>query len=96
MARPSVPPLVCLFVAMRCSLLVPSRASAQRRPAGADYVIHNFNFADGETLPELRIHYVALGQRRRDAKGVVRNAVMVLHGTTGSGASFLSRTRGPR
>jgi homoserine O-acetyltransferase len=33
-----------------------------------------------------------LGQARRDAKGVVRNAIMVLHGTTGSGASFLSRT----
>jgi homoserine O-acetyltransferase len=45
-------------------------------------------------LPELRIHYIAMGHPRRDAKGVVRNAVMVLHGTTGSGSGFTSRTFG--
>jgi homoserine O-acetyltransferase len=64
---------------------------AQARP-GADYTIRNFKFATGETLAELRIHYVTLGQPRRDAGGVVRNAVMVLHGTGGSGGGFLSRT----
>ena len=64
---------------------------AQTPQSGADYVIHNFRFADGESLPELRIHYIALGAPRKDANGVARNAVIVLHGTTGSGTGFLSR-----
>jgi homoserine O-acetyltransferase len=63
-------------------------------PSGNDYVIRNFKFESGQTLPELRIHYIALGKPRRDAAGVVRNAVIVLHGTTGSGAGFTSRTFG--
>lgn len=71
------------------SIAVP--ASAQRTPAGNDYIIHNFKFQSGETLPELRLHYIALGKPRRDADGVVRNAVIVNHGTGGSGAGFMSR-----
>ena len=54
------------------------------------FVIHSFRFASGEVLPELRLHYRTLGQPRRDAAGRVRNAVLVLHGTGGSGAQFLS------
>jgi homoserine O-acetyltransferase len=63
-------------------------------PSGNDYVIRNFKFESGETVPELRIHYIALGKPRRDASGLVRNAVIVLHGTTGSGTGFTSRTFG--
>ena len=70
---------------------VVAAAGAQTRASGADVVLKDFHFADGESLPELRIHYIALGKPRRDPNGVVRNAVMVLHGTTGSGAGFLSR-----
>jgi homoserine O-acetyltransferase len=66
-------------------------AGAQTRRAGSDFVLKTFRFADGESLPQLRIHYIALGAPRKDANGVVRNAVMILHGTTGSGAGFLSR-----
>jgi homoserine O-acetyltransferase/O-succinyltransferase len=55
-----------------------------------DYVVRDFRFADGETLPELRLHYRTLGEPRRDAQGRVVNAVMVLHGTGGTGAQFLS------
>ena len=73
-------------------LIVVARvATAQTSRVGADYIIHNFKFADAESLPELRIHYIALGAPRRDASGIVRNAVIVLHGTTGSGTGFLSR-----
>src|SRR5437899_12673298 len=54
------------------------------------FVIHNLRFARGEVLAELRLHYRTLGQPRRDAAGRVRNAVLVLHGTGGSGAQFLS------
>lgn len=72
-------------------VLIAGAAHAQRpaRPQGADAVLPNFRFASGESLPELRIHYIALGAPRRDAAGVVRNAVLILHGTTGSGGGFL-------
>lgn len=70
--------------------LAASSATAQT-PAGADYVIHDFRFETGETLPELRLHYIALGKPRADARGVTRNAVVINHGTGGSGAGFLSR-----
>jgi homoserine O-acetyltransferase len=51
--------------------------------------LKDFRFASGETLPALRVHYRAFGKPERDAKGTVRNAVLVLHGTTGSGAQFV-------
>jgi homoserine O-acetyltransferase len=56
----------------------------------ADFVIRDFRFNSGETLPELRMHYRTLGTPQRDASGRVRNAVIVLHGTSGTGAQFLS------
>jgi homoserine O-acetyltransferase len=74
--------------------VMANAAPAQASRAGAEFVIHDFKFADGESLPELRIHYITLGSPRRDAIGLVRNAVIVLHGTTGSGAGFLSRNFG--
>ncbi|HEX4265027.1 MAG TPA: alpha/beta fold hydrolase [Verrucomicrobiae bacterium] len=58
-------------------------------PTGADWVAHDFHFNSGETLPELKIHYVTLGSPRRDANGIVRNAVLILHGTTGSSGQFI-------
>ena len=73
------------------ALVAATRLSAQA-PSGADYVAKNFKFETGETLPEVRLHYIALGKPRRDATGVVRNAVLILHGTGGSGSGFMSRT----
>ncbi len=79
-------------------LAIASRSNAQPRPfptpAEADFVARNFAFASGETLPELKLHYRTLGTPRRDAAGVVRNAVLILHGTGGTGAGFLSATFG--
>ena len=54
-----------------------------------DYIINNFAFAGGETIRELRLHYRTLGSPRRSASGRVSNTVLILHGTTGSGAQFL-------
>ena len=59
------------------------------QPAQADFTIRDFRFTSGESLPELRIHYRTLGTPRRDARGTVTNAVLILHGTTGSGAQFI-------
>ena len=54
-----------------------------------DFVIHNFHFHDGETMQDLRLHYTTLGTPVRDAKGTVTNAVLIMHGTGGTGHQFL-------
>ena len=55
----------------------------------SDFVVKNFMFRSGESLPELRLHYTTLGKPARDAQGRVTNAVLILHGTGGSGHQFL-------
>ncbi|MBS0255041.1 MAG: alpha/beta fold hydrolase [Proteobacteria bacterium] len=54
-----------------------------------DVVLKDFAFGDGEKLAEVKIHVATLGTPHRDAKGRIDNAVMVLHGTGGSGRTFL-------
>jgi homoserine O-acetyltransferase/O-succinyltransferase len=78
-------------------LATTTLASAQQPPANypnqteGDFKIKNFPFRSGEiTLPELNIHYITLGQPIKDNKGQVTNAVLIMHGTTGSGTNFLS------
>jgi homoserine O-acetyltransferase/O-succinyltransferase len=58
-------------------------------PADGDYTIRDFKFSSGETLPELRIHYRTLGKAEKDGQGKTTNAVLIMHGTTGSGAQFI-------
>src|SRR5579864_7459479 len=59
-------------------------------PAEGDYIAHDFHFKSGETLPELRLHYTTFGKPEHDAAGRVTNAVLILHGTGGSGRQFLA------
>ena len=56
-----------------------------------DFLVKDFKFNSGETLPELRIHYRTLGTPKRDAQGIVRNAVLIMHGTGGTGGQFMGR-----
>jgi homoserine O-acetyltransferase len=78
------------------SFVAPSAfaQSAVAQGTEGDFEMRDFRFTDGSTLPVLRIHYTTLGRPRKDAAGVVRNAVLILHGTTGSGRGFLSRNFG--
>jgi homoserine O-acetyltransferase len=57
-------------------------------PVPGDFTIKDFTFTSGEKLPELRIHYMTLGTAKRDTAGRVSNAVLIMHGTTGSGQQF--------
>jgi homoserine O-acetyltransferase len=59
-------------------------------PAEGDYVIPDFHFSSGEALRGLRMHYATFGTPVRDAKGKVTNAVLLLHGTSGTGEQFLA------
>jgi homoserine O-acetyltransferase len=80
---------IALAAAFFLSATQSPRAADYPEPVPGDYVIRDFRFASGETLPEVRIHYRTLGKPRRDGRGIVRNAVLILHGTTGSGEQFL-------
>ena len=83
------------FIYAGILLLLLSGASSlaqQAEPPAAtegDHVARDFHFRSGETLAELRLHYRTLGQPARDGQGRVTNAVLILHGTGGSGRQFL-------
>jgi homoserine O-acetyltransferase len=76
-----------LWFALSLAAALPSPA----RAAESDFIARDFRFVSGETLPELRLHVLTLGTLRRDAQGHATNAVLVLHGTGGSGRQFLAR-----
>ncbi len=82
------PPTLFVFISLLISLGV-LRAADYPQPIEGDVVLRDFKFASGESLPGLNMHYRILGKPQRDAAGVVRNAVLILHGTTGSGAQFV-------
>ena len=55
----------------------------------SDFIIRDFRFASGETLPELRQHHITLGTPKADAGGHVANAVLLIHNTTGTAKTWL-------
>src|SRR5947209_11102966 len=81
--------LMAAFVILM-PLLNPCFAQQKFAPTEADYAAHNFHFKSGETLPDLHLHYTTLGKPQRDGAGKVTNAVLILHGTGGSGHQFLA------
>jgi homoserine O-acetyltransferase len=76
-----------LWAALLACLLVPALVAQQKTES--DFIIRDFHFRSGELLPDLKIHYVTLGNPLRDATGHVSNAVLLLHGTGGSLDGFL-------
>jgi homoserine O-acetyltransferase/O-succinyltransferase len=88
-----VPMSRCLAILLLLSIACAGTSGAQSlRPAHGDFVIKNFRFMSGEVLPTLRLHYRTLGKPIRDAKGQVRNAVLIMHGTGGTGSQFETPT----
>jgi homoserine acetyltransferase len=80
--------LLCIFLsavfllAPLCQAQLEQPTTGKVTPQDGDYVLRDFHFKSGETLPELRMHYLTLGKPARDASGRVTNAVLILHGTT--------------
>src|SRR5438270_5085515 len=83
--------LITLIASILIIASLPARAAEYPPPTEADYVIPEFHFRSGQSLANLKIHYRTLGTPRRDDAGVVRNAVLIMHGTTGSGKQFLRK-----
>ena len=69
--------------AFLAAALAASAAAGAPAAREGDFVIHDFRFHTGETLPELKQHYVTLGDPKNPA-------VLVLHGTGGNGAGLLN------
>ena len=91
------------FITLAAILSLPLAAAAQTMSAPSrsatpsirwpikeqTYVIKNFRFGTGETLPELTLHYLTLGQPHRNSAGRVDNAILLLHGTGGNRYTLL-------
>lgn len=79
-------------------LVFALNASAQTatfpKPVEHDFIAKDWTFNDGEKLAEVKIHYRTVGEPKKDPDGVVRNGVLILHGTGGSGAGFLGASYG--
>jgi len=87
-----------IFALVFTALAVTASAQPASFPAPVegDFIARDFVFGSGERLPEVRIHYRTVGTPRKDGDGVVRNGVLILHGTGGSGGGFLGATYGGR
>jgi homoserine O-acetyltransferase len=83
---------LCVLLSLVASTALGQTSWPNQREA--DYVIRNFRFASGETLAELRIHYVTLGTPRRNSAGNIVNGVLLLHGTGGNSSSWFQATLG--
>jgi homoserine O-acetyltransferase len=78
-----------VFLVCACASLVVRAADFPQAKPG-DYVVRDFQFKSGERLQEVKLHYYTLGTPQKDSSGKVRNAVLILHGTGGSGKQFQS------
>ena len=76
--------------ALSVCLAAMAQDALKYHAAEGDFIAHNFKFRSGEQLADLRLHYRTLGQPSRDANGHITNAVLLLHGTGGSGQQFLA------
>ena len=81
-----------ILVSLLVFLAAPLGAADYPAPTEGDYAVSDFRFTTGEGLSHLKLHYTTLGTPVKNAAGVVTNAVLIMHGTGGSGSSFLSPT----
>jgi homoserine O-acetyltransferase len=79
-----------ILTALLCGGVAQAQPASQWPTKPGDFTLRDFHFRSGETLPELHLHYMTLGEPRKDASGHVTNAVLILHGTGGTGGQFLS------
>ncbi len=79
-----------LIAAILIGIADLSAQPAYPAPVEGDFIVKDFKFESGESLPELKIHYRTVGTPRKNAAGVVSNGILILHGTGGSGRGFLN------
>jgi homoserine O-acetyltransferase len=94
LARPLRAALAVLATAL-ASAAFAAAAPSYPGQKEADFVVKDFRFQGGETLPEVRLHYVTVGTPQRDASGRVSNAVLLLHGTSSTSKQWFGPTIAP-
>ena len=82
--------LVSAALAQQMSSAPSPAASTPYQGQPGDVTLPQFRFGTGETLPELKLHFLTLGTPHRDAAGHVDNAVLLLHGTGGDAHSLFA------
>jgi homoserine O-acetyltransferase len=86
----------CLQLSLTFAQEVATPNAANPDPlvtAENDFILKDFHFADGESLPELKLHYRTIGHPASSSPGgEVKNAVLLIHGTTGTGKEFLAQS----
>jgi homoserine O-acetyltransferase len=81
--------VLVLFAVLRANGQTPQTETKWPAKDGI-YIIKNFRFGTGETIAELKLQYLTLGEPHRDAAGHTDNAVLLLHGTGGNAHSLLN------
>ena len=77
-----------ILFALLALIATPAHATDwEMRATERDVVLKDFGFATGERM-DVRMHVTTLGTPHRDKRGRIDNAVLVLHGTGGSGKQF--------
>jgi homoserine O-acetyltransferase/O-succinyltransferase len=79
-----------ILISLAAALKAQLQPNPLPTPAEGDYVSPAFHFKSGETMASVRIHYATFGTPLRNGNGRVTNAVLLLHGTSGSGQQFLA------
>ena len=82
-----------LTVLIVLGLLINCTGYTQARYPSAvegDFTIKDFSFVNGEKLASLNLHYAMIGKPQTNKEGKVINAVLIMHGSTGSGKNFLT------
>ena len=82
--------LLSLSALLALAVCASAHAQTWPAPTEGDFLVKNFRFESGETVPELRLHFRTLGKIHRDRKGHVDNAVLIMHGTGGAGTQFIN------
>jgi hypothetical protein len=81
----------CLLAFAMLGLLASANGAEEERPLpnrqDGIFIARNFQFQSGDTLSELKLAYTTLGTPQRDSSGSITNAVLLLHGTTGTAAN---------
>ena len=81
-----------LLLALIAALAGQAAMAQTTWPAQADRdtFLHDVTFDSGERLDEMRLHAITLGTPHRDAAGHIDNAVLILHGTSGTARQWLA------
>ena len=84
--------LILALAVPLCAHAQPCAHTQPVQPSQGTITLPDYRFNDAKRLPRLRLHYLTLGTPQRDAQGHVTNAVLLMHGTTGTAQAFVTAT----